>query len=290
MAACTGEQSCSTAIPGCSSSARVVPTICFCAPTCRIGKVLFMSSNAPHGWWASMSMSSRERHASSKTPVLAAIVQRHAGLRVPGAWGPFEVGVHAIVSQSLDIAATRDGLATITRAHGTHISGLPHDLTRLFPSADTIAGADLAGLNLPRPIANAITAFASAVAADAVRLDGSVSLDELISSLVAIPGVDRNTAHQLALRLGYHDAFPQDPVLRRVLQQVAPSITALDAAGERWRPWRALAVTHLVAQTTTPAPWAENSTSQASPSTHPSGRKRSVTAAATPRCKRSRGW
>jgi AraC family transcriptional regulator of adaptative response / DNA-3-methyladenine glycosylase II len=172
-------------------------------------------------------------------------------LRVPGAWGPFEAGVQAIVGQTLDLAATRDGLATITRAYGTHVPGLPHELTHVFPSADTVAESNLAEWFLPRAIADAITAFASAVATDAVRLDGSVSLDDLIASLVAIPGIEKNTAHQIALRLGYHDAFPDaDPAVRRVLRQVAPTVRALDATAERWRPWRALAVTHLVAEIT----------------------------------------
>jgi AraC family transcriptional regulator of adaptative response / DNA-3-methyladenine glycosylase II len=181
-------------------------------------------------------------------PVLAAIIKRQMGLRVPGAWGPFEAGVQAIVSQTLDLASTRDGLATITRAYGTHVPGLPHDLTHVFPSADTIAESDLADWYLPRSIANAIIAFASAVATDAVRLDCSASLDELISSLVVIPGIEQNTAHQIALRLGYHDAFPcADPVVRRALRQVAHSVGAVEATADRWRPWRALAVTHLVA-------------------------------------------
>jgi AraC family transcriptional regulator, regulatory protein of adaptative response / DNA-3-methyladenine glycosylase II len=181
-------------------------------------------------------------------PVLAAIIKRQVGLRVPGAWGPFEAGVQAIVSQTLDLASTRDGLATITRAYGTHVPGLPHDLTHVFPSADTIAESDLADWYLPRSIANAIIAFASAVATDAVRLDCSASLDELISSLLVIPGIEQNAAHQIALRLGYHDAFPYaDPAVRRALRQVAHSVGAVEATADRWRPWRALAVTHLVA-------------------------------------------
>jgi AraC family transcriptional regulator of adaptative response / DNA-3-methyladenine glycosylase II len=181
-------------------------------------------------------------------PVLGTIVQRQAGLRVPGAWGPFETGVQAIVGQTLDPASTRDGLATITRAYGTHVPGLPHHLTHVFPSADTIAESDLASSDLPRPVANAITAFASAVAMDAVRLDGSVTLDELISSLVAIPGIEKNAANQMALRLGYQDAFPYaNPAVRRALRRVGPSVRAVEATAERWRPWRALAVTHLVA-------------------------------------------
>jgi AraC family transcriptional regulator of adaptative response / DNA-3-methyladenine glycosylase II len=188
-----------------------------------------------------------EGHLASD-PVVGPIVQRQSGLRVPGAWGPFEAGVHAIVSQAYDLAATRHGLATITRAYGVHVPGLPHDLTHVFPSANTLAESDVADWFLPRAIANAIIAFASAVATDAVRLDGSAGLDDLITSLIAIPGIERTTAHQIALRLGYHDAFPDaDPVVRGALREIAPSVQTFDATAERWRPWRALAVTHLVA-------------------------------------------
>jgi AraC family transcriptional regulator of adaptative response / DNA-3-methyladenine glycosylase II len=180
--------------------------------------------------------------------VLGAIVTRQTGLRAPGAWGPFEAGVQAIVSQTFDLASTQECLATITRAYGTHVPGLPHDLTHLFPSAETVAESDLTACSLPGANADAITRFASAVATDTVRLDGSTTLNELVSSLIAIPGIEKNTAHQIALRLGYQDAFPNaDPVARRVFRQVAPSIKTFEATAEQWRPWRALAVTHLIA-------------------------------------------
>ena len=57
-----------------------------------------------------------------------------------------------------------------------------------------------------------ISEFAAAVATDAVQLDAAASLDELVSSLTAIPAVDASTAQMIALRLGHHDAFPHaDP-------------------------------------------------------------------------------
>jgi AraC family transcriptional regulator of adaptative response / DNA-3-methyladenine glycosylase II len=190
---------------------------------------------------------SGEAHLSGD-PVVGPIVQQHSGLRVPGAWGTFEAGVQVIVRRTLDGASTRDVLETVTRAYGTHVPGLPHDLTHVFPSADTIAESDLARRCVTRSIGSVVTAFAIAVARGVVRLDGSATLDDLISSLVRIPGVEQDAAHQIALRLGYRDAFPVgDPVVRRALRQVAPAGRTIEVAGERWRPWRALAVTHLVA-------------------------------------------
>jgi AraC family transcriptional regulator of adaptative response / DNA-3-methyladenine glycosylase II len=180
--------------------------------------------------------------------LLGSIVRQRAGLRISGAWGPFEVGVHAIINQTLDLAATRDALATIVRAYGTYIPGLAHGLTHAFPSADTLADANLAACRLPLPAGSAVTEFASAVAAERIRLDGAATLDELISSLIAIPGVAKSTAQQIALRLGYHEAFPHaDPLVQLALEQIDSSIRSPDEIAEKWRPWRALAATHLVA-------------------------------------------
>ena len=166
--------------------------------------------------------------------VLAPLILKRPGVRVPGAWGPFEAGVHAIVNRTHDLESTRDVLGALVRAHGTHVPGLPAGLTHAFPSAATLAAADLGGL--PRGVAE----FAAAIASDTVTLDAAAGLDEFVTALTAIPGIDATAAQQLALRLGHPDAFPHaDPVLRTVLG------ADVDRVAERWRPWRALAATHL---------------------------------------------
>jgi AraC family transcriptional regulator of adaptative response / DNA-3-methyladenine glycosylase II len=189
-----------------------------------------------------------EAHLAAES-VLAPIVQRQAGLRVPGAWGPFEMGVQAIVSENLDLESTRTVLGSMVRASGTRVPGLLHGLTHAFPSAETVAGADLLACGMCPSVASTVKQFASAVATHAIRLDGASGLDHLIRSLVCVSGVNASTAHQIALRLGYSDAFPQaDPMVLRALQQIAPSgCDVIDDLAERWRPWRALAATHLVA-------------------------------------------
>jgi AraC family transcriptional regulator of adaptative response / DNA-3-methyladenine glycosylase II len=184
----------------------------------------------------------------ARDPLLGSIVQQQAGLRVPGAWGPFEVGVQAIVGQARDPAYTRATLATIVRAHGAPVPGLAHGLTHAFPSADALTDANLAACRLPRPVNDAVSEFASGVAAGRIRLDGAATLDELIASLVAIPGLETSTAQEIALRLGYHDAFPHaDPLVQLALEQTDSSTRATDEIAEPWRPWRALAATHLSA-------------------------------------------
>jgi AraC family transcriptional regulator of adaptative response / DNA-3-methyladenine glycosylase II len=121
------------------------------------------------------------------------------GLAVPGAWGPFEVGVQLLGADALGTEAARARLGAFVRALGSYVPGLPHGLAYAFPSAETVAGADVTSFGLPRSVAD----FAARVDAGAVSLDGAADLDELIASLLSIPGVEARTAHALAARLGY---------------------------------------------------------------------------------------
>lgn len=181
-------------------------------------------------------------------PTIGPLLAARPGVRTPGAWDPFETGVRAIVGQQVTVAAANTLAGRLVERHGTPVPGLRQlGLSHVFPSAATLASADLAGLGLPRARQNAVRAFAHAVAGGAIRLDGSVSLDELTASVTAIAGLGSWTAHYLALRLGERDAFPAGDVgLRRVLARTTPAHgSAVVTLAERWRPWRALAATHL---------------------------------------------
>jgi AraC family transcriptional regulator of adaptative response / DNA-3-methyladenine glycosylase II len=121
---------------------------------------------------------------------------------IPGAWGPFEVGVHAVIGQHCDQVEARARMGRLVRAHGPAIPGLTHGLTHAFPAAETLATADLETTGLPPAAAHTVRGFAGAVAAGDIRLDGSVGLDALIASVTAVPGFGTVAAHHLALRLG----------------------------------------------------------------------------------------
>jgi AraC family transcriptional regulator of adaptative response / DNA-3-methyladenine glycosylase II len=173
-------------------------------------------------------------------PVLAPRIAAAPGRRVPGAWDGFETGVRAILGQQVSVAGASTLAGRLVERLGTPVPGLAEwGLSATFPSAEVVAAGDLDGLGLPASRATAIRSFATAVAVDDVRLDGSLGLDLLVERLTALPGIGPWTAHYLALRLGERDAFPAgDLVLRRAVDDVA-------VAAERWRPWRALAAIHL---------------------------------------------
>ena len=148
--------------------------------------------------------------ALSTDPALGALVRKRPGLAVPGAWSPFEIGVHAI--------ASREQLAEIVTGLGTPVPGLPGGLTHTFPDPETATPAALAAIGLPEPDATAIRA-----------------------GLDAAP---EHLRHRLGFRLGQREAFPRtDPSLAAALADLGldPSTAA------RWRPWLALAAVHLMA-------------------------------------------
>jgi AraC family transcriptional regulator of adaptative response / DNA-3-methyladenine glycosylase II len=180
-----------------------------------------------------------------RDPTIGPLLGARPGLRTPGTWDPFETGVRAIVGQQVTVAAAGTITGKVVQRLGTRVPGLAQlGLTHAFPSAAILADADLEGLGLPRTRQDAIRSFAGAVADDAIRLDGSVGLDDLIASIVEIDGLGSWTAHYLALRLGERDAFPAiDLGLRRALDVRDPR--ALGQLADNWRPWRALAATHL---------------------------------------------
>ena len=188
--------------------------------------------------------------ALSRDPLLAGSVLSRGGLRVPGVWDPFEVGVRAIIGQQVSVAGASTIAGRLVERAGTAVPGLTQfGLTHVFPAPATLATADLTGIGLTGARMAAIHSFAAAVATGSLRLDRSLALEELVAATVAIPGLGPWTANYLALRMGEADAFPAgDLGLRRGIERLTGSAVApgdVASIAERWRPWRAQAAIHL---------------------------------------------
>jgi AraC family transcriptional regulator, regulatory protein of adaptative response / DNA-3-methyladenine glycosylase II len=192
------------------------------------------------------------RAALAGDAVIGPLLAARPGLRVPGAWDPYEIGVRAIVGQQVTVAGASTLTGRLVERHGKRLPApAPPGLTHTFPPPATLAGGDLDGIGLTRARARAIGAFAAAVAADRVRLDPRVPLDQLVAAIAGVPGVGPWTAEYVALRMGQPDALPaSDLGLRRALADPAagpalPSAAEVAARANAWRPWRALAAVHL---------------------------------------------
>lgn len=129
-----------------------------------------------------------------------------SAVRRPGAWGPFEAAVQAVVAQECqDPRQARTQLGGIVQRFGPCVPGLTNGLTHLFPSARVLAAGDLADLDLPPASVKSLTAVAAAVASGDIVLDHAVKPADLVASLAAVTGIQLRTAQQIALRLGHRE-------------------------------------------------------------------------------------
>jgi len=185
----------------------------------------------------------------ARSRVLAPLVARRRGLRVPGAWDGFELAVRAVLGQQVTVRGATTLAGRVVRAFGTPLDQAQDGLTHLFPRPEALADADLAAIGLPRARAATIRALAAAVARGDLGLEASRGLEDAVARLVAIPGIGTWTAQYVAMRaLGEPDAFPAaDLGLRRALANGAGPLPPARVAelAEAWRPWRAYAALHL---------------------------------------------
>lgn len=185
--------------------------------------------------------------ALGRDPLLAPLVERWPGLRIPGAWDPFECAVLALLGQSAGIAAARRLAARLVARLGRPVASGTDGLTHLFPSPGALAAADLRALGLGAARADALHALARAVGDGALDLGGPA--EEVTAALAALPGFGVWTAQHVALRaLGEPDGLPAaDGVLRRMAAAGGPplAVRALAVRAEAWRPWRGYAAALL---------------------------------------------
>lgn len=170
--------------------------------------------------------------------LLAPLVRRHRGIRLPGGWDPFEIVIRAIVGQQISVAAARSLLGALVEGCGERRNG-----ALAFPTPERLATAPL-HLGMPRRRFEAIRTAASHVAAG-FALERGPTLEQTIAHLRDLPGVGPWTAHYIAMRAhGEADAFPAgDLVLRRAAGNLTEK--ELLRRAERWRPWRAYAAVLL---------------------------------------------
>jgi len=177
-------------------------------------------------------------------------VKANPGLRVPGAFNGFELGLRAILGQQVTVKAATTIAGRFVAAYGAPIVTPSAGLNRLTPSSAAIARAsvdDIARHGVIAARARSIIALAQAHESGALCLDSGPhhAPDDAIRRLSEIPGIGPWTAHYIAMRaLRWPDAFPKEDIaVRNSLGGV--SARDAEAFSERWRPWRSYAVMHL---------------------------------------------
>jgi AraC family transcriptional regulator of adaptative response / DNA-3-methyladenine glycosylase II len=176
-------------------------------------------------------------------PILGESVRQRPGLRVPGAFDPYELAVRAVLGQQVSVKSATTLAGRLVEQLGSSLRG-----SRLFPPPEVLARTPLdklRSLGLPARRAETLRTLARAVAEGTVELGPGADPERAMAAMVALPGIGPWTASYVAMRgLGWPDAFPaEDLMIKRALGVS----TAREASrrAEAWRPWRAYAVLHL---------------------------------------------
>jgi AraC family transcriptional regulator of adaptative response / DNA-3-methyladenine glycosylase II len=185
-----------------------------------------------------------------KDPRLAAAVKARPGLRVPGAFNGFELGLRAILGQQVTVKAATTIAGRFVQTFGEPIATPIAGLDRLTPAPERIAAArvsDIARHGIVAARARSLVALAQAHQSGTLYLDGGThhDPDASIRALAELPGIGPWTAHYIAMRaLRWPDAFPKEDV---ALRSRLGGVTAKEAEtlSQRWRPWRSYAVMHV---------------------------------------------
>ena len=181
---------------------------------------------------------------------LAAAVRANPGMRVPGAFNGFGLGLRAILGQQVTVKAASTIAGRLVRALGEPIATPFPELHRLTPLPEPVARADVADiatLGIVAARARSLIALAEAQSSAALCLDGDAHRDpdKAIAQLADLPGIGPWTAHYIAMRaLRWPDAFPkEDLAVRKRLGGVTAK--EAEALSQPWRPWRSYAVMHI---------------------------------------------
>jgi AraC family transcriptional regulator of adaptative response / DNA-3-methyladenine glycosylase II len=179
-------------------------------------------------------------------PMLARQIALTAGIRVPGAFDPFELAVRAVLGQQVSVAGATTLAARLVQRYGSATITPWKQLSRHFPAPHTLAIADdIASIGLPAARGATVRAIARFAAQGGLDMAPGITLDAAIERLKTVPGIGDWTASYIALRaLRFPDAFPAgDLGLQKAAAPESPRLTEkqLSALSAAWAPWRGYA-------------------------------------------------
>ena len=194
----------------------------------------------------------RFRRVAGRDPILAAIVRRRRGIRLPQLLDPFEGLTRAVLGQQVSVAGASTITDRLVRLFARPVPGARSAGFLAFPTPAEVAdaGADrLRTIGLTRARAATMAGAARCIADGALDLEALRHLpaDDAEAALQTLPGIGPWTASYVRMRaLGDRDAFPAaDLGVIKALEAAGVERRAIAGVAERWRPWRGYATLHL---------------------------------------------
>ncbi|MCX5001130.1 helix-turn-helix domain-containing protein [Streptomyces sp. NBC_00638] len=185
----------------------------------------------------------------ARDPLLAPLVARMPGRRVPGSVDPAECAVRAVLAQDAGDEQAKSDAALLVARYGKPLTREVGQVTHTFPAVGTLARLAPRELASTPERGRCVKAIATALAAEDLVLGVGVDRDEATRMLLKVDGVRPRTGALIRMRaLGDPDVL--------VPAELEPHDTshepfgdletaATDERADAWRPWRSYAVQHL---------------------------------------------
>jgi AraC family transcriptional regulator of adaptative response / DNA-3-methyladenine glycosylase II len=181
--------------------------------------------------------------------LLAPLVGKDPGRRVPGSTDGFELAARAVLGQQVSVAGAATLAGRLVVAAGRPLAAPDGGLTHVFPDPSALAAAPDSAFSLPARRRDSLRSMSAAVAEGRLDLAPGSDREDTRRRLEALPGIGPWTASYVAMRaLGDPDVFlSTDLGVRHAFERLGAWAGANEAAAvaERWSPWRSYALMHL---------------------------------------------
>lgn len=190
-------------------------------------------------------------HMAAADPAMAAHLERYRGARPIVPFTRWESLAWAVIGQQISLHAAFSLQAGVVRLAGGEWGGVSY-----FPDAPAVAALSyeqLRSVGFSQRKAEYLIDLARLVTSGELDLAAvtALPLEEAIDRLVALRGIGRWTAERFLMDSGHMDAFPAiDVGVRKGMMRLygwteKPTEEQIRAAGEAWRPYRALGTYYL---------------------------------------------
>lgn len=176
-------------------------------------------------------------HLNDLSPkdAVAACYLNELGLRVPGAWDPYETAICIVLGQLVSVEQAKFKIKKLVERFGTKISSpLLEGCTYLFPSPRVLATAHFREIGVTKVREQALRELSKQVMNKQINLSRDADIVKTRAQLLAIKGIGPWTAEMIAMRcMGDANAFPgTDLIVKRALE------FHKNEKGD-WSPWNA---------------------------------------------------
>ena len=184
-------------------------------------------------------------------PMLAPLIQRFPGLRIPGTFDVFEGAVRAVIGLRATAAAAGAVAGRLAQQCSAVISTPFSELNWLGMTPESlgrVAIEDLGRLGMNRRRAETLGHLSAFAKKGGLEFPPVARFEQVHSQLLTVPGIGSGIAYEVAQRtFRYPDVFPAgDADLQRAVGgHRRLSAREVEQRSQAWRPWRAYAAALL---------------------------------------------